>query len=46
MVNGLNFKDVRRANDWFKRYGAWAVLLCRFIPVLRVLITIQLVLIK
>ena len=36
----LKGKDVRRANDWFKRYGAWAVLLCRFIPVLRVLITI------
>ena len=35
----LKGKDVRRANDWFKRYGAWAVL-CRFIPVLRVLITI------
>ena len=36
----LKGKDVRRANDWFKRYGAW-VLLCRFIPVLRVLITIR-----
>ena len=41
----LKGKDVRRANDWFKRYGAWA-LLCRFIPVLRVLITIPVVLIK
>ena len=41
----LKGKDVRRANDWFKRYGAWA-LLCRFIPVLRVLITIPPVLIK
>ncbi|MFO3689180.1 DedA family protein [Staphylococcus felis] len=36
----LKGKDIKRANDWFKRYGAWAVLLCRFIPVLRVLITI------
>ncbi|MBI5974840.1 DedA family protein [Staphylococcus canis] len=36
----IKSKDVKRANDWFKRYGAWAVLLCRFIPVLRVLITI------
>lgn len=36
----LKGKDVKRANDWFKRYGPWAVLLCRFIPVLRVLITI------
>ena len=31
---------VKSANDLFKRYDAWAVLLCRFIPVLRVLITI------
>lgn len=36
----LKSSDLKRANDWFKRYGAWAVLLCRFIPVLRVLITI------
>lgn len=36
----LKGKDVKRANDWFKSYGPWAVLLCRFIPVLRVLITI------
>ncbi|MDU6090787.1 MAG: DedA family protein, partial [Staphylococcus lugdunensis] len=36
----LKSKDLKRANDWFKKYGAWAVLLCRFIPVLRVLITI------
>lgn len=36
----LKGKDVKRANDWFKGYGSWAVLLCRFIPVLRVLITI------
>lgn len=36
----LKSKDLKRANDWFKRYGAWAVFLCRFVPVLRVLITI------
>lgn len=36
----LRGKDVAKANDWFKHYGAWAVLICRFIPVLRVLITI------
>ena len=36
----LKSSDLKRANDWFKRYGAWAVLLCRFISVLRVLITI------
>ena len=42
----LKGNDVKRANDWFKRYGAWAVLLCRFIPVLRVLITIPAGIIK
>jgi membrane protein DedA with SNARE-associated domain len=36
----LRSKDVAKANDWFKHYGALAVLICRFIPVLRVLITI------
>ncbi|MCY1568860.1 DedA family protein [Staphylococcus pettenkoferi] len=36
----LKGKDVARANDWFKRYGEIAVLVCRFVPVLRVLITI------
>ena len=36
----LKVKDVARANDWFKRYGEVAVLVCRFVPVLRVLITI------
>ena len=36
----LKGKDVARANDWFKRYGEVAVLVCRFVPVLRVLITI------
>lgn len=36
----LKGKDVARANDWFKRYGEVAVFVCRFVPVLRVLITI------
>lgn len=36
----LKGKDIARANEWFKKYGAIAVFLCRFIPVLRVLITI------
>lgn len=36
----LRGKDVERANDWFKHYGPIAVFICRFIPVLRVLITI------
>ena len=36
----LKGKDVARANNWFKRYGEVAVFVCRFVPVLRVLITI------
>ncbi|PHK49641.1 DedA family protein [Staphylococcus edaphicus] len=36
----LKGKDVARANNWFKKYGPFAVFICRFIPVLRVLITI------
>lgn len=36
----LKGKDIERANNWFKKYGAIAVFVCRFIPVLRVLITI------
>ncbi|MBF7016254.1 DedA family protein [Staphylococcus durrellii] len=36
----LRGKDVAKANDWFKHYGSFAVFICRFIPVLRVLITI------
>ncbi|APR60184.1 alkaline phosphatase [Staphylococcus condimenti] len=36
----LKGKDIKRANDWFRKYGATAVFLCRFVPVLRVLITI------
>ncbi|WP_142019388.1 DedA family protein [Staphylococcus arlettae] len=36
----LKGKDVEKANQWFTKYGAWAVFICRFIPVLRVLITI------
>ena len=39
-MDEIKSKDLKRANDWFKKYGAWAVFLCRFVPVLRVLITI------
>lgn len=42
MENGSNSKEkiLLALNEWFKKYGAIAVFLCRFIPVLRVLITI------
>ena len=32
--------DLRKANDWFEKYGYWAVLICRMIPLVRSLISI------
>lgn len=32
--------DVNRAEDWFKKYGMWAVLFCRVIPIVRSFISI------
>ncbi len=36
----LQPKDATRAEDWFKRYEVWAVLLCRCVPIVRSLISI------
>ena len=36
----LSGKDVRRAFDWFERYGTWAVFFCRLIPVLRSIVSV------
>ncbi|MCT2537332.1 DedA family protein [Aquibacillus koreensis] len=36
----LTKKDLYRADRWFEKYGAWTVLFCRFIPVIRSLISI------
>ncbi|MCC3372759.1 DedA family protein [Cohnella sp. REN36] len=36
----LTPKDIRKANDWFAKYGAWTVLFCRLIPLVRSLISI------
>ncbi|GAM16669.1 DedA family protein [Mesobacillus selenatarsenatis] len=33
-------KDIYKADSWFDRYGAWTVLFCRVIPLLRSLISI------
>ncbi|MBM7573667.1 DedA family protein [Aquibacillus albus] len=33
-------KDVYRADGWFTKYGAWTVFFCRFVPVVRSLISI------
>ncbi|WP_281884199.1 DedA family protein [Paenibacillus sp. YYML68] len=36
----LTTHDLHRANGWFARYGLWTVFFCRFIPLIRSLISI------
>ncbi|MFB9327637.1 DedA family protein [Paenibacillus aurantiacus] len=36
----LTASDVRKAYGWFSKYETWAVFLCRFVPLLRSLISI------
>jgi len=36
----LSKKDIHKANNWFSKYGAWTVFFCRFIPLIRSLISI------
>ncbi|MEW9675148.1 DedA family protein [Lentibacillus sp. L22] len=33
-------EDIRKADEWFDRYGYWTVLFCRMIPLVRSLISI------
>ncbi len=33
-------EDVRKADQWFDKYGYWAVFLCRMVPIVRSLISI------
>jgi membrane protein DedA with SNARE-associated domain len=33
-------RDIQRADEWFERYGQWAVFFCRMVPMLRSLIAI------
>lgn len=33
-------EDLRRADDWFDRYGVWAVFFCRMVPLVRSLISV------
>ncbi|MBH5319159.1 DedA family protein [Paenibacillus sp. GSMTC-2017] len=33
-------EDIRRADAWFDKYGYWAVLLCRMVPLIRSLISL------
>lgn len=37
---GLKREDLQRTNSWFKKRGNWAVFLCRFVPLMRSLISI------
>lgn len=32
--------DVQRAEGWFEKYGPWTVFFCRFVPIIRSLISI------
>ncbi|PLR92546.1 DedA family protein [Bacillus sp. T33-2] len=36
----LTNKDLHKTNAWFSKYGAWTVFFCRFIPLIRSLISI------
>ncbi|UOQ95774.1 DedA family protein [Halobacillus shinanisalinarum] len=36
----LTRKDIHKADSWFDKYGPWTVFLCRFVPLIRSLISI------
>jgi LPXTG-motif cell wall-anchored protein len=36
----LTKKDIHKADAWFSKYGVWTVFFCRFIPLIRSLISI------
>lgn len=36
----LSKRDVHRASEWFSKYGVWTVFFCRFIPLIRSLISL------
>lgn len=36
----LTKKDIHKADAWFAKYGVWTVFFCRFIPLIRSLISI------
>lgn len=36
----LTVDDIDKANNWFDKYGYWTVFFCRFIPLIRSLISI------
>jgi membrane protein DedA with SNARE-associated domain len=36
----LSREDIRKADAWFDKYGYWSVFFCRFVPLIRSLISI------
>jgi membrane protein DedA with SNARE-associated domain len=36
----LKKEDIHKANAWFQKYGVWTVFFCRFVPLIRSLISI------
>lgn len=36
----LTSKDIHKANSWFEKYDVWTVFFCRFIPLIRSLISL------
>ena len=36
----LSKGDIHKANTWFEKYGYWSVFFCRFVPLIRSLISI------
>lgn len=36
----LSKGDIHKANNWFSKYGVWTVFFCRFIPLIRSLISL------
>src|SRR5690606_27655616 len=37
---GLKKEDIKKASKWFNKYGNKAVFICRFVPIVRSLISI------
>ncbi len=36
----ITISDIHKADDWFDKYGPWTVFFCRFVPLIRSLISI------
>jgi len=36
----VKIEDVHKADAWFDKYGAWTVFFCRFVPLIRSLISV------